>query len=252
MDYFEETQYYQRDDMSMFSKETLDELDAIMEEYVAESKKENELVMTDEYLYKNIDKVLETPNLTYLLINFSNTPVQEDVLLKLAQIETLCKLEISFMFSNINQLPEAIFELTSLKILHISNIKMTKLSDSISKLKNLVSLTVIQTEITTLPKSIGELTNLMTLEVELNDINHLPSSIGKLKNLTHLDLFFNDLSELPESIGNLSLLRELNLSLMPSLKKLPESLIALQKKNPYLKIDRYTDDNCIRVHSVDE
>ena len=246
MDYFEETLYYQRDNMSMFSKETLDELDKTVKEYLAEAKKENELVMTDEYLYKNIDKVLETPNLTYLLINFSNAPLQEDVLEKLAQVETLYKLEISFMFSNITELPEAIFELTSLRILHISNIKMTKLSESISKLKNLVSLTVIQTEITTLPESIGELTNLITLEAELNNINHLPSSIGKLTNLTYLNLFLNDLTELPESIGNLSLLRELNISLMPSLKNLPKSLITLQKENPYLRINRYTDDDDVK------
>jgi len=246
MDYFEETLYYQRDNKSLFSKETLDELDRTISEYLAKSEKANELVVTDTYLYENIDKILNTPNLTYLKIDFSKTQVQEDVLLKLAQIGTLCKLEMSFISSNITEIPEAIFELISLKVLHISNIKTTKLSNSISKLKNLESLTVIQTNITTLPESIGELSKLEILEAELNNINHLPSSIGKLTNLTHLNLFLNDLTELPESIGNLSLLRELNISLMPSLKNLPKSLIALQKENPYLKINRYTDDDDVK------
>jgi len=238
IDYFEETLYYQRDNMSLFSKETLAEAGKIIDEHLKVSKKENELIFTDRYLYDNIDKILKTPNLTYILINFSNTPLQEDVFSKLAQIKTLCKLELSFISSDVTEIPEAIFDITSLRILHISHSQATEFSSSLGKLKNLKSLTFIQGNITTLPKSIGKLEKLETLEVELNGITHLPSTIGDLKNITHINLFLNHLTKLPQSMGKLHKLEELNLSLMPSLTEIPKSLIELQRENSLLKIYR--------------
>jgi len=236
MDYFEETLYYQRDNFSLFPKNILAEVEKNVDQYLAASKQENELVFTDIYLYENIDKILKTPNLTYILINFSNTPLQEDIFVKLAQIKTLCKLELSFISSDLTEIPEAIFDITSLRILHISHSQTTELSSSLGKLKNLESLTFIQGNITTLPKSIGKLEKLETLEVELNGITHLPSTIGDLKNITHINLFLNHLTKLPQSIGKLHKLKELNLSLMPSLKEIPDELVNLQRENSFLKI----------------
>jgi len=181
-----------------------------------------QLSLTDEELYTDIDEILTYEGLTCIIIEFSDIPVREDVLHKLAKIKTLIQLKLSFVFSNITKIPEAIFSLNSLKVLHISNIKMTELQNEIGNLTNLETLTVIQTNIRKIPESISKLTKLVTLELEINDITHLPSSIGELSNLRILCLHNNKLVSLPESMENLLNLEELDLQSNPTLASVPK------------------------------
>jgi len=199
--------------------------------YYERRRENNELVVTDEYLYYNIDEVLNTPHLTYIIINFSDIPVQEDILIRLSEVKTLVRLQLSFIFTEITKIPDAIFNIKSLEFLHISNIRTNELQSDIGNLKNLKKLTVIQTEIKTVPESISKLTSLEVLELEINSITHLPTSIGNMKSLKAINLMSNQLSEIPESLGSLPNLKVFDLSFMPSLINFPQSVIDLQSKN---------------------
>lgn len=191
---------------------------------------EAELTMTDEELYDNIDEILSWKD-TSIIIEFSDIPVQEETLKKLSKNNNLIKLKLSFIHSNITKIPEAIFTLDNLEVLHVSNLETTEIQTAIGNLKNLKMLTVIQTQITTVPESISELTSLETLELEINHITHLPSSIGDMRSLRCINLMDNELTELPDSMSQLSNLEELNLSYMPSLTSVPQSIINLQETN---------------------
>jgi len=192
---------------------------------------DSDLEITDEELYNKIDQINELIEFseTSLIIEFSDIPVQEDIIKQLAKHSNLTKLKLSFMFSNITKIPKAIFSLNSLKVLHISNIEMTELQSEIGNLTNLETLTVIQTNITTIPESISQLTKLVTLELEINDITHLPSSIGELSNLRILCLHNNKLVSLPDSMENLLNLEELDLQSNPTLASVPNFIEDLQK-----------------------
>lgn len=203
----------------------------------------NELVFTDEYLYNNIDKVLQTPNLTYILINFSNIPVQEEILIRLAEIKTLVKLELSFLFSDITKIPDSIFSITTLKVLHISNIKTTELQSAIGNLKNLEMLTVIQTQIETVPDSISELTELKILELEVNCITHLPSCIGELRELTSLCLLDNKLTSISKSILELPKLQELNIMYNTSALVTDNTVALLKDTKPLLDLQTHEENS---------
>lgn len=198
--------------------------------------KENELAITDKYLYETINIILKIPNISYIRINFSDIPVEEEILAKLSEIKTLTKLELSFMFSNITKIPESIFSLTNLNVLHISNIETTELQSTIGKLKNLEALTLIQAELTTLPESIAELTKLKVLELDINNITHLPSCIGELRELEYICLYMNNLSELPESMGDLLNLKELDLKNNSTLLSIPQGITNLQTRGKLKKL----------------
>jgi len=172
----------------------------------------NELVLKDVDLYNNIDKVLATKNLTYILLNLSNAPIQEEVLIKLAEVKTLYKLELSFVDSDIAEIPEFVFSITSLTELSINNIKATALSSKISNLKRLEILQVYGTNIKSLPTSIGELTKLKELDMPSNCITYIPSTIGKLTELEEIVLLGNELSDIPQSMCNLKKLKTLHIS----------------------------------------
>ncbi|WP_195743080.1 leucine-rich repeat domain-containing protein, partial [Leptospira interrogans] len=56
-------------------------------------------------------------------------------------------------------------------------------------------------KLTTLPKEIKQLQNLKLLDLGHNQLTALPKEIGQLRNLQELDLSFNSLTTLPKEVG---------------------------------------------------
>ena len=90
--------------------------------------------------------------------------------------------------SPITEIPEEIFEFSSLKELNLSRNRLTSLPPEIKKLSNLRSLIVRSNQLTKLPAEIGELIRLEELDLHKNNIYSLPSALGKLKQLRTLRL----------------------------------------------------------------
>lgn len=90
--------------------------------------------------------------------------------------------------SPITEIPEEIFEFSSLKELNLSRNNLTSLPPEIKKLNNLRSLVVRSNQLTKLPMEIGELVKLEKLDLYKNKIHSLPAEVGKLKQLRMLHL----------------------------------------------------------------
>jgi Leucine-rich repeat (LRR) protein len=129
-----------------------------------------------------------------------------------------------------DKLPDALFELTTLRRLTISCFNIQHISEKLGKLKNLVSLELVALPLRNLPKILGDLENLTSLLLrELPNLRKLPEEIGNLKKLTKLTLFNLDkLTALPNSIGQLAQLEELILDYL-SIDQIPETISNLHK-----------------------
>lgn len=131
--------------------------------------------------------------------------------------------KLSLFNSSVNQLPEAILQLTQLQELRIERNALHTLPQNIGWLVHLVELNVASNQLQELPESIGELGNLKSLYIANNKLQMLPKSIGKLDKLKVFDISNNKLQELPECIGALGNLTTLSIY-CNKLQKLPESL----------------------------
>ena len=131
-------------------------------------------------------------------------------IVKCRQLETL--LLGRFSKKNTNELtnfPDAILQLTNLKILNLSHNPITSIPEAIGQLSNLTELTLLDTQITSIPEAIGQLSNLTRLDLSYNKITSIPDALGQLSNLTSLSLSSNQIACIPEAIGQLSNLTEL-------------------------------------------
>ena len=122
-------------------------------------------------------------------------------------------------------LPDAVSNLSRLKILNSTYSGLTSLPESIGNLKSLQEIELEGNHLTTLPKSIGNLQSLKTLGLSDNNLTSLPESITKLQSLKTLNLGNNYFSVIPDSITKLNSLQEINLS---GLERLPESMVNMK------------------------
>lgn len=119
------------------------------------------------------------------------------------------KLNLSGM--KLTELPDSLWELTQLRILHLNYNKLSELPDAIKNLRQLQELYLSDNVLTKLPDSIGNLIQLRILHLDSNKLSELPDSIGYLVNLQTLALWFNKLSDLPSSVAKLKNLKTLTL-----------------------------------------
>ena len=117
---------------------------------------------------------------------------------------------LSLSNNKLTTLPEWTLNLTNLVRLYLGNNELTNL-EGISNLTNLEYLDLGKNNLTSLPEAISNLTNLGVLNLANNELTSIPEGISNLTNLTWLYLSSNNLTTLPEGISNLTNLKELNL-----------------------------------------
>ena len=114
--------------------------------------------------------------------------------------------------NNLTEFPDAVLQLTNLKILNLDNNQITEIPEVSGKLSNLTELSLSDNQITAIPEVIAQLSNLTELSLSDNQITEIPEAFAQLSNLTLLDLSHNQITEIPEVIAQLSNLTELSLS----------------------------------------
>ena len=137
---------------------------------------------------------------------------------KCTQLETLLlggkfdEEEEELLGNKLTEFPDAVLQLTNLKILNLDNNQITEIPEVSGKLSNLTELSLSDNQITEIPDAIVQLSNLTELSLSDNQITEIPEAIGKLSNLTLLDLSHNQITSIPDAIGQLSNLTGLSLS----------------------------------------
>ena len=112
----------------------------------------------------------------------------------------------------LEQLPDAIGNLTSLETLYLGGNQLTAVPDAIGNLTSLKELRLDSNQLTAVPDAIGNLTSLEALYLSGNQFTAVPDAIGKLTSLKTLWLHDNQLTVIPDAIGNLTSLKTLFLS----------------------------------------
>ena len=124
------------------------------------------------------------------------------------------------------EMPQCIFNLTTLEILRFEgNIQMS-VPEAIQNLKNLGSLVINVVKMDTLPESITNLSHLTDLQLTCpRGLERLPHSLGYLTALRRLRLgFCEELQALPASLGNFKHLSSLEIRHCYSLQNIPGAL----------------------------
>ena len=147
---------------------------------------------------------------------------------KCTQLETLVlgkwdEEKRQWVGNKLTKFPDAVLQLTNLKILSLAKNQITSIPDAIGQLSNLTRLDLLDNQITSIPDGIGQLSNLTLLSLGDNQITSIPDAIGQLSNLTLLWLSQNQITSIPEAIGQLSNLTQLDLS-HNQITSIPEAL----------------------------
>ncbi len=111
--------------------------------------------------------------------------------------------------------------------LNLNSAGLEQLPDNIGDLKSLKSLTLRGNKLTELPESIGNLIDLEYLILEDNDLKFLPETIGNLENLKELNLKSNRNIKLSNSLGNLKSLKKIDMG-STKITNFPEFITRLE------------------------
>ena len=142
-------------------------------------------------------------------------------------IKNLTNLRILKMDTNeLSELPTAITELVMLERLALSNNCLSRLPDGFENLINLQSLHLANNNFETFPLEICGLDQLVFLDMSANSLTEIPTEISRLENLETLMLFSNVIEELPDGLSELSQLKCLWLG-DNKLRSLPRSFCKL-------------------------
>lgn len=106
------------------------------------------------------------------------------------------------------KLEEAVYDLSLLNLLRVTNSPLSSLSEDVARLSNLTNLILQKNKLTSLPDGVSSLEKLKFLDVSINHLTSLPVNIGNLTSLTTLNITGNNLTSLPSLKGcvNLSVL----------------------------------------------
>jgi hypothetical protein len=112
--------------------------------------------------------------------------------------------------NQIVELPAELGRLShTLRLLEMSDNRLSALPDSLCALELLSSLRASENRIASLPGAIGELRRLRTLVLAANRLASLPEGLEQLEELVELDLASNALGAVPAELGRLSRLERL-------------------------------------------
>lgn len=148
-------------------------------------------------------------------------PTPEELIAKAKQTRAT-QLDLSGL--ELGALPEALWELSELRVLDLSRNQLTTLPEALGKLTALQTLNLWGNHLTTLPEAVGRLTALLELDLWSNRLTTLPEAVGKLTALQTLNLTGNQLATLPDAIGELTALQTLFLHENPKLD-LPDEVL---------------------------
>uniref|UniRef100_A0A0N7ZDN4 Uncharacterized protein n=1 Tax=Scylla olivacea TaxID=85551 RepID=A0A0N7ZDN4_SCYOL len=95
------------------------------------------------------------------------------------------------------QLDPAVYDLTQLNLLKVTNTPLTSLSKDLARLINLTNLVLQNNRLDGLPDTLGDLEKLKFLDVSSNRLASLPPSLSHHSALTTLNVTGNQLTELP-------------------------------------------------------
>ena len=136
-------------------------------------------------------------------------------------------LVLEVVSNDLEQLPESIGELVSLKKLFVGKNRLKELPNSLGKMAKLNELKAENNFLRELPRRIGRLNLLVTLIVFNNRLSSIPDDIGNLKYLEHLYVYNNNISELPSSMEKLKRLQEF-LAWNNTLESIPTGMTVLR------------------------
>jgi len=151
-------------------------------------------------------------------------------------------------------LPDWLADMTNLEVLDLHGNQLQSIPTVVTNIGSLQQLGLSGNNVKALPAVIGDMVNLRALVLPSNNISRLPSSIGKLTNLKYLDLGGNSLSELPASFGYLEGLTHLYLwgnhflEIPDALRKLSNLQLIDFSNNGVT--DRRTSDGIFRMNDI--
>src|SRR6476661_2236879 len=183
--------------------------------------------MTREEAVRRIDQAAEE-KLTQLDLSWLDLEELPPEIGKCTQLETVVLAKFDgekskWVGNKLTEFPDAVLQLTNLKILNVSHNQITSIPEEIGQLSNLTDIYLSNNQIASIPDAIGQLSNLTGLDLRWNQITSIPEEIGQLWNLTHLDLSSNQITSIPEEIGQLWNLTDLDLS-FNQITSIPEEI----------------------------
>eukprot|EP00007_Cunea_sp_BSH-02190019_P005553 CAMPEP_0174232408 /NCGR_PEP_ID=MMETSP0417-20130205/2700_1 /TAXON_ID=242541 /ORGANISM="Mayorella sp, Strain BSH-02190019" /LENGTH=2427 /DNA_ID=CAMNT_0015310457 /DNA_START=88 /DNA_END=7371 /DNA_ORIENTATION=+ len=133
---------------------------------------------------------------------------------------------LSLRGNRIEELPDGLHYLTSLRALDVSRNQISRVSPSLGRMKRLRELNISHNQLSDLPEQIENIKTLRMLDLSHNPVNALPTGLLQLRRLTSLNLSSLGLSELPEEFRQLVSLSTLILD-HNLIKEIPMSLCIL-------------------------
>ena len=102
--------------------------------------------------------------------------------------------ELNLNGMGLMEIPEAIANLTQLKLLALSDNQISEIPEAIANLTQLKSLALSDNQISEIPEAIANLTQLRELALSDNQISEIPKALANLTQLQYLNLLSNRLN----------------------------------------------------------
>lgn len=131
--------------------------------------------------------------------------------------------EIRLHSKQLTHLPSNVLRMTNLRLLDVSNNRLSLLTSKIERFSELEVLDLSRNRIESLPQEIGELTQLRNLNLKNNQLTQVPSGLVRCQQLEVLNLSGNSLTSVPAELSKLTQLKKLDLR-FNRLTSLPRSL----------------------------